>query len=361
MNFQIFLMPDHNSSGFLAPVPAILNPCQPLFRFTVLRESPLIDAAKESPYRLEVAEILGLIAAQKTALALRSEDLLIRFTPATLFARKEGLNNLFLAGSTLHETPPRVACISSAFVLREILLSDPAYLRQRHAFYHLVVCSLLGAYLDMPAHSDRGCLLDFNNYTPDIHRKIDSGYSFCGECLGKVTKNETGESILRLCAQLKARGSLDVAGIEADPQIEFKRIKLQGEQSQAAAFEALCCQLYSRASGPDAVRRVSAPDGGVDIILTSAEDFIGIQCKYFVNGFGPAQKRQIQDSFTTAVANYARLNRYILVLPLTLTKRQQEDVFEITRGSRVQMTIIQLDNLVSMLNKEPDLLVRFFG
>jgi hypothetical protein len=96
------------------------------------------------------------------------------------------------------------------------------------------------------------------------------------------------------------------------------------------------------------------------IVLETDKSLIGIQCKYFVDDFSSTQKHQIRESLSRAVKSYPRLSRYILVMPLTLTMKQQKEVFQIACDFGVPMTIIQSDNIVSMLSKEPDLIANFF-
>ncbi|MGA2451870.1 MAG: hypothetical protein ABTD50_24740, partial [Polyangiaceae bacterium] len=59
------------------------------------------------------------------------------------------------------------------------------------------------AFLDMSAHDDNGCLLDFNCFTPEIRRKIDRGYTFCDDCLPVVEMHPLGGAMSAICGVLK--------------------------------------------------------------------------------------------------------------------------------------------------------------
>ncbi len=206
MSIQVVLIPDHTSRGFLQPMAALLNSQQDDFEIQVCTKIPMVSTLHQADMDIDIVEGMDDVARCKVALGLRDKDLLVRFIGAVLSSRAHGLTNLFVAGSKLSEQPPRVTIISTRFIKNELLPADPAYNRQRHALCHLVVCSMLGAFLDMIAHSDRGCLLDFNSSTPNIGRKIDIGYSFCDDCLQHIERHPLGNSISIICGALKASG-----------------------------------------------------------------------------------------------------------------------------------------------------------
>ena len=201
MTFQIVLVPNHDVGPFLVPIPELLNSVQCEFRFS-LRDIPTTP-----PPIADVDTTLGDLYQLKKRLKLRDEDLLVQYIGAPLASRSKGLANLFVAGSNITESPPRVAAVSTSFIRRHILPLDPTYLIQRHAFYHLLVCCLAGSYLELAAHDDHGCLLDFNNYTPNIQRKLEAGYLFCDSCATKVVEHELGQPLLDICAVFKDRAS----------------------------------------------------------------------------------------------------------------------------------------------------------
>jgi nucleoside phosphorylase len=208
---RVVLILDHASRGFVQPLASLLNHQQDDFKIEICTKVPAVSRLQASDAHVDIDEGMRDVAACKAALGLRDEDLLIRFCGAVLSARSHGLTNLFIAGSALSEHPPRVAIISTRFIKNQILPADPSYGRQRHALYHLLVCCLLGAFLDMAAHRDRGCLLDFNSFTPDILRKLEIGYSFCDNCLRHVECHPLGNSISIICGILKASGDRPMA------------------------------------------------------------------------------------------------------------------------------------------------------
>lgn len=201
--YQIGLIPNHDVQPFLVTIADLLNKVQNDFRFcTYSPPKPLrsMEVRKSADVDTSLEECHAL----KTALNLASEDLLIQFIGTPLESRLRGLANLFLAGSDLSERPPRVAVISTSFIHRHILPSDPTYLTQRNAFYHLMVCCIASAFFELLAHDDRGCVMDFNSYTPNIRRKIDSGYTFCDACTLVVEKHSLCDALFKICSALKA-------------------------------------------------------------------------------------------------------------------------------------------------------------
>jgi len=200
---SIVLVPNQVVEPFLLSIPSVLNSAQSAFQFSVqVRES--------RPEKLRLSKTIDVEKALFGAESLKKEftlsdnDLLISFISETLESRSRGLNNLFVAASSLSETPPRVAIISTSFIHRYILPVDPTYLMQRHAFYHLIVCCIAGAFLELEAHRDRGCLMDFNSNTRDINRKIRAGYTFCDSCTRIVEEHPLGDALFKICSALKA-------------------------------------------------------------------------------------------------------------------------------------------------------------
>jgi len=110
---------------------------------------------------------------------------------------------------------------------------------QRHAFYHLIVCCLAAAFLEMRAHEDRGCLLDFNSYAPNIRSKIEAGYSFCEACGSYVEQHPLGPFVLKICARLKV---YDPGNAEPSDRTERKKVFL----CYAGADRSQVLGLYGR-------------------------------------------------------------------------------------------------------------------
>lgn len=202
MNYQVILLPNHDSKHFLQNISALLNNAQDVFHFKLLDESPNWHLSSKL-LQVDVHEALQNVYSFKAKHGLGDEDIVIQFINKSLVSTTRGLINLFLAASSLSESRPRVAVISTSFIRRHILPVDPTYLIQRHAFYHLIVCCLVGAFLEIDAHEDRGCLMDFNSFTPNIRHKIESGYTFCEVCTTIVDQHPLGKAVLEICGALK--------------------------------------------------------------------------------------------------------------------------------------------------------------
>jgi RNA polymerase sigma factor (TIGR02999 family) len=199
---SIVLVPNQVVEPFLLSIPSVLNSAQRVFQFSV-------QVCESRPEELRLSKTIdvekALLGAKslKNKFSLSDNDLLISFISETLESRSRGLNNLFVAASSLSEEPPRVAIISTSFIHRYILPVDPTYLMQRHAFYHLIVCCIAGAFLELEAHRDRGCLMDFNSNTRNINRKIRAGYTFCDSCTRIVEQHPLGDALFKICNALK--------------------------------------------------------------------------------------------------------------------------------------------------------------
>jgi len=87
-------------------------------------------------------------------------------------------------------------------------------------------------------------------------------------------------------------------------------------------FEELCCQLAALedpAEGSRFVRKGPGPDQGLECYRTYADRReVGWQAKYFVNGFGSDQIRDLADSLQRAMAAHPQLKRFIVCLPIDL-------------------------------------------
>jgi len=218
---SIALVPNQVVEPFLSSIPSLLNSAQSAFQFSIkIRES----RADELPSKtLDVQEALFSGESLKKKFNLRDSDLLISFISETLESQSQDLTNLFVAASSLSETPPRVAIISTSFIHRYILPVDPTYLMQRHAFYHLMVCCIAGAFFELESHLDRGCLMDFNNNTQDIGRKIHAGYTFCDSCTSIIKEHPLGDALFKICSAMKVWPSatywLENSRTQKQPQV----------------------------------------------------------------------------------------------------------------------------------------------
>lgn len=76
-------------------------------------------------------------------------------------------------------------------------------------------------------------------------------------------------------------------------------------ESSRSKFESICERLYKKLNPDKSVRTVqtSQGDGGIDIFIgeIGVEPIDVIQCKFFASGIGDPQKKQIRESFKTAV------------------------------------------------------------
>ncbi len=92
-------------------------------------------------------------------------------------------------------------------------------------------------------------------------------------------------------------------------------------------FENACESIFREIHTSKNVKpvKVSQGDGGVDIFVgeMGVNPIIVIQCKFFLEEFGDAQKKQITDSFKTAIeATIYELESWELCIPRELTKEQ---------------------------------------
>lgn len=183
------------------------NKTQSDFKFYLLPP----DNGYESPLKNPLAdylEILEFLDRQKKQMNLGEDDLLIAFYDGVITALDHGLGNLFIAGANIEDTYPCTAAVSLQFISWGILEQKYDYSLQRHALFHLVICSLIGSYTKVAAHHQTyGCLLDFNNRLVDSNYKLQMGYYLCSSsqssCYDAVYSTRYGQSIIRLCQVLK--------------------------------------------------------------------------------------------------------------------------------------------------------------
>ncbi len=95
------------------------------------------------------------------------------------------------------------------------------------------------------------------------------------------------------------------------------------------AFESACEDLFRKVFSGLNVQRVEVKqgDGGIDIYVgeIGIEPIIVIQCKFFLEEFGEAQRSQIRESFQTAIeSNEYELKEWILCIPTTLDIHQNK-------------------------------------
>lgn len=108
--------------------------------------------------------------------------------------------------------------------------------------------------------------------------------------------------------------------------MDWSNFKHDGE-SPSAAFEALAGQLFERFCRQEyrddlsEIRFVSGKggDGGVEAYaILKSGSIVGLQAKWFREGFGKDQVDQIAESFSTAIAVRKNITRYIVATPRNL-------------------------------------------
>lgn len=90
-------------------------------------------------------------------------------------------------------------------------------------------------------------------------------------------------------------------------------------------FEKICTQWLQYRFGTDAHRiRVSQGDGGIDVLVGDFSQPIDVyQCKYFIDGVGDSQKKQIRESYERAKnASDYRLKNWYLCVPCELSIKE---------------------------------------
>lgn len=95
-----------------------------------------------------------------------------------------------------------------------------------------------------------------------------------------------------------------------------------GDAGAREIFERLCTELLQAQYGERAHGiRVTQGDGGIDILVGDFSIPIqNYQCKFFLEGIGDSQKKQIRESFQRAVSSASyRMDKWILCVPCTLS------------------------------------------
>ncbi len=107
---------------------------------------------------------------------------------------------------------------------------------------------------------------------------------------------------------------------------DFRYLRDQhGDAGAREIFENICTQLMHACFGSDAHNiRVSKGDEGIDILIGDFEKSIeNYQCKYFIDGLGDSQKKQIRDSFKRAIeAPDYKMKKWVLCVPCTLDAKE---------------------------------------
>ncbi|MGN7713727.1 hypothetical protein [Agrobacterium radiobacter] len=108
----------------------------------------------------------------------------------------------------------------------------------------------------------------------------------------------------------------------SNPDINFRNIR-KHRSSQNDGFEELTRQLVL-AEPPKGVAEIehrgAGADGGVEILARFADGRIwGWQSKYFTEGFNSSEVGQLKSSFSAALANFSKLERYYVAIPRNLS------------------------------------------
>ncbi len=108
----------------------------------------------------------------------------------------------------------------------------------------------------------------------------------------------------------------------SNPDINFRNIR-KHRSSQNDGFEELTRQLVL-AEPPEGATEIEdrgpGADGGVEIIARFADGCVwGWQSKYFTDGFGSSEINQLKTSFSAALTNFPKLERYYVAIPRNLS------------------------------------------
>jgi len=87
----------------------------------------------------------------------------------------------------------------------------------------------------------------------------------------------------------------------------------RGEAGAREDFEQMLVSLVSAVTGQEAILvRANPGDWGIDVLVGDLNgDITDWQAKYFINGFGESQKKQVRDSFRSAL-KYAEKEGYVI-------------------------------------------------
>jgi hypothetical protein len=204
---KVCILPHYQYESEFAKFLGEANATQVDFKFYLLPP----ERGNESPLKKPMGdylELLRFLDTQKRRMGLDVEDLLIAFYDGVITALDHSLANLFIAAANIEDLYPCTAAVSLQFISWGILEQKYDYSLQRHALFHLLMCTLIGSYTKVTAHYQTyGCLLDFNNQLVDFNRKLQMGYYLCSTsqsgCYNAVQSERYGNSIIRLCKVVK--------------------------------------------------------------------------------------------------------------------------------------------------------------
>ena len=141
---------------------------------------------------------------------------------------------------------------------------------------------------------------------------------------------------------------------------DFRYLRDQhGDAGAREIFEKICSQLFTALFGTDAHNiKVSQGDEGIDILVGdfSAPSDV-YQCKYFIDGIGDSQKKQIRDSFNRAInSTVFKMKSWGLCLPCELTAKEfqwwSEWKNRMTKLHNVSIILLEGGYLIAQLKKQ---------
>src|ERR1035437_10132609 len=122
------------------------------------------------------------------------------------------------------------------------------------------------------------------------------------------------------------------------------------------AFEETCATIIKATVADTRRVRVHQGDGGVDVGKGSWGDFGDLtvyQIKYFPNGIGESQKRQIKESYRTAHDSALfKLGKWILCLPIRLSKKELDWFDSWAREQDKPIELLDGDDLSDLLQQK---------
>ena len=109
---------------------------------------------------------------------------------------------------------------------------------------------------------------------------------------------------------------------------DYKQIH-GGIEAARASFEVTCENLFRKLYPHEQVHTVEVTqgDGGIDVFVgeLGVKSITVIQCKFFLDEFGDSQKKQIRESFTSAIENKEyKIKEWILCIPRNLDLKQHK-------------------------------------
>lgn len=107
---------------------------------------------------------------------------------------------------------------------------------------------------------------------------------------------------------------------------DFRYLReMYGDAGAREIFEKICAQLLHAQYGDNAHSiRTSQRGAGIDILVGDfSAPIVNYQCKFFLDGVGNSQKKQIRDSFKRAIsATTYKMKKWVLCLPCNLTAQE---------------------------------------